>query len=146
MPSFDTFVQFLPNERRTDVARILKWGVTGSLTVGLDVFLFRTIYPQVGSVLLTNAIGFPITTSFNYVLHHNWSFKASRGHGAATPRYLVALGVNFAVNSLLVKVFLVAGATPTFAKLAAIPFQTPANFLLLNRWVFHSSESKAAHS
>lgn len=126
---------------RSDVGeqaqRFIKWAITGTLTLALDATLFRTIYPKVDSVLLANAISMPVTTMFNYLLHHKWSFDATRGHTAATPRYLAALLFGYGLNSTLVKLALLAGATPTFAKLLAVPVQAPLNFVILNRWVFH---------
>lgn len=131
------------HEFRTLAERFLKWGVTGTLTVGLDVLLFRGLYPMTHSVLVANAIGLPLTTTFNYLMHHRWSFEASRDHSAATPRFLVALLFNYLVNSSIVKVALLAGATPAIAKLVAVPIQAPLNFVILNRWVFHGGAARS---
>lgn len=126
-------------EQRLLVERFIKWGITGTLTVALDVLLFRSLYPMTHSVLLANSIGMPLSTSFNYLIHHHWSFQASRGHGAATPRFLVALLFGYLLNSTIVKIALESGATPAFAKLAAVPLQAPINFIILYRWVFHDA-------
>lgn len=123
--------------------RFLKWAITGTLTVTIDVLLFRALYPLTHSVFIANAISMPVTTSFNYLLHHRWSFRATRGHAAATPRFGAALVIGYLLNSALVTLALAAGASPTLAKLCAFPIQAPINFVILNRWVFHPSRGAA---
>ena len=120
--------------------RFVRWGITGTLTVGLDVILFRSIYPLTESVLFANAISTPVVTAFNYLMHHKWSFQATRGHQSATSRYLATLVAGYLINSALVSIALSLGASPALAKLAAVPVQAPINFLAFNLWVFHSRQ------
>ena len=127
------------------LARIARWGTIGLITAGLDVGLFTVLYGVVGSVLISNAIVMPVTTTFNYLSHHKWSFKSDAQHTTTTWRYAIALVIGYVLNSSLVYVALYwLGLSPSWSKVAAIIVQAPISFMLMNFWIFTRSNPVVA--
>lgn len=116
--------------------RVAKWASIGVLTVAADVAIFRLVYPLTNSVLVANAVSMGASTLFNYLAHHRWSFESNRDHRSAAWRFAAALLLGYIINSVVVKIALLAGATTALAKVLAVPIQAPINFVILNRWVF----------
>ena len=121
---------------------ILRWFLVGSVTVGIDWFIFVNLYPRVGSVALTNLVSGSFSTAFNYFAHHRWTFKTDQRHLQSGPRYAGLLFGGYLLNTILVKVFIVAGTGPGVAKLLAAAIQAPVSYLALKFFVFrHKKES-----
>lgn len=130
---------------REGLSRVARWGTIGLITAALDVGLFTALYAVVGSVLISNAVVMPITTTFNYLSHHKWSFRSDAQHTTSTIRYAVALVIGYVLNSSLVYVALYwIGLTPSLSKIAAIVVQAPISFLLMNFWIFTRSSPVVA--
>lgn len=115
---------------------MLRWFLVGGVTVGIDWFIFVSLYPRIGSVALTNLISGSFSTAFNYFAHHRWTFKSDQRHVQSGVRYAIALFFLFLVNTALVKGFIGVGVVPGVAKLAAAVIQAPVSYLVLKRMVF----------
>jgi putative flippase GtrA len=115
---------------------MLRWVLVGCVTVSIDWFIFVNLYPHIGTVALTNLISSSFATGFNYFAHHRWTFKSDQRHVQSGVRYGVALFGIYVLNTVLVKVFIVAGIAAGAAKLLAAAIQAPVNYFVSNRLVF----------
>lgn len=120
--------------------RVFRWVVTGTTTTLLDVAIFHVLFGAWDVLLAANAVSLSVSTTLNYLMHHAWSFRATRAHRGAAPRFLVSLGVYYVINSTLVAGFVALGVDATVAKVVSVPLQAPLNFWLFNRWVFHARD------
>ena len=119
---------------------ILRWFVVGSLTIGIDWIIFVNLYRHIHSVALTNLVSGSFSISFNYVAHHQWTFRNNHDHLQSGPRYIGLLFVGYLLNTFLVKAFLVAGVGPGIAKLLAAVIQAPVSFFGLKLFVFKTKD------
>jgi putative flippase GtrA len=115
---------------------MLRWLLVGSLTAGIDWFIFVTLYPRIGSVVLTNTISGIFAILFNYFAHRHWTFKNREHQSRTSVRYGIALFLSYLLNTILLKLFIVSGILPGTAKLMAIIFAAPVSYVLLNFLVF----------
>ena len=99
------------------------------------------VYPRVGSVALANLISGFISTAFNYFAHHRWTFKSDQRHMDSGARYLIGLLFGYALNTTLLKIFIVAGLFAGVAKLMASAIQAPVSYIILNFFVFKARKS-----
>ena len=110
--------------------------MVGSLTLAIDWIIFVNLYRHFHSVALTNLVSGSVSISFNYIAHHQWTFRNNHHHLQSGPRYLGFLFLTYLLNTILVKAFLVAGIGPGIAKLLAAIIQAPMSFFGLKLFVF----------
>lgn len=110
--------------------------MVGCATFLIDYTIFLSLYPHIGSVAITNFISGGVSTSFNYLAHHHWTFKSDAEHKSSTPRYVGAMVFAYLLNTVLTKIFLVLGASAALAKFLAAAIQAPATYYVLNVLVF----------
>jgi hypothetical protein len=75
-------------------------------------------------------------TSFNYFMHHRWTFKSKEQHARSTVRYLLTLLFWWFVGTTILKAVIVAGLDPRLAKFVPVVVVTPFNYFVLNYLVF----------
>jgi putative flippase GtrA len=119
---------------------MLRWFLVGTVTVGIDWFVFVNVYPRVGSVAVSNFISGSVATSFNYFAHHRWTFKSEQRHLESGSRYLLALLFGYVLNTALLKSFIVAGVVAALAKAMASAIQAPISYFVLNFFVFKKAK------
>ncbi len=119
---------------------MLRWFVVGCLTVAIDWAIFVNLYPRIGSVALTNLISASLSTAFNYLAHHRWTFKSEQRHVTSGTRYGIALFGMYVLNTFLVKGFILVGTAAGVAKLLAAVVQAPVSYSVLNFLVFRREE------
>jgi putative flippase GtrA len=115
---------------------MLRWLLVGSVTVGIDWLVFVNVYPKVKSVALANLISGFLSTSFNYIAHHHWTFWSKQRHLESGVRYVIALLFGYVLNTTLLKIFIVAGLLAGLSKALASGIQAPISYLILNFFVF----------
>lgn len=115
---------------------ILRWFFVGCLTVSIDWFIFKSLYPQIGSVILTNLVSWPCSTLFNYTAHRLWTFKSDQGYLKSGVRYGATLCGGYLLNTILVKISIILGISPGLSKVLAAAIQAPISFLVLKFFVF----------
>jgi putative flippase GtrA len=108
---------------------MLRWFLVGTVTVGIDWFVFVNVYPRVGSVAVSNFISGSVATSFNYFAHLE-----------SGSRYLLALLFGYVLNTALLKSFIVAGVVAALAKAMASAIQAPISYFVLNFFVFKKAK------
>jgi len=115
---------------------MLRWGLVGITTTGIDFFLFIFLYRQSNSVYMANLISATIATSINYLTHHRWTFKSGQKHSKSGVKYLLNLIFWWLVSSTIIKSMVVAGFDPRLAKLVPLVLIVPVNYFVLNHLVF----------
>ena len=128
-------IKFNPRFARQLDWNVLRWFVVGSLTLGIDWIIFVNLYRHFHSVALTNLVSGSFSIAFNYIAHHQWTFRNNH-HLQSGRRYIGLLFVGYLLNTILVKAFLVAGVGPGIAKLLAAVIQALVSFFGLKLFVF----------
>ena len=114
------------------LVKFLKFGVVGFTGVVVDfglTYLFRNIFKV--NQYLSNAIGFMVAASSNYILNRVWTFKSSNPkvmveYGEFLLISLIGLGINSLILWILVSKF---KWHFYFSKLIAIAITTVWNFI-----------------
>lgn len=120
--------------------KIARWFLVGVATFFIDFVIFLSLYPHIGSVAITNLISGGVSTFFNYLAHHRWTFKSDAEHKSSTPRYAGAMIFAYLLNTSLTKAFLILGAPVALAKFLATAIQAPATYFILNILVFKKTQ------
>ena len=130
----------LPPERRTVLAQLARFAVTGAFVTALGVAVYALValvfrwHPQLG-----NFLAYVVAVVTGYVMHSQWSF---RGHGgerthATKVRFAIVSVISYLLNSLWVWLLFTHLQLGRAAPIAPMLFVTPAVTFLLNReWVF----------
>ena len=115
---------------------MIRWGVIGVTTFAIDYLIFLILFDFNKSVFLSNLISVTIATSFNYYMHHKWTFKTNQHHAKSGVKYLLNLIFWWFVSTTTIKALVELGVDPRFAKIAPLVFIVPINFFVLNKIVF----------
>jgi len=130
----------LSPERRTMLAQLARFVVTGAFVTGLSLVVYAIValvlrwHPQLG-----NFLAYVVAVATGYVMHSQWSF---RGHGgdrthATRLRFVVVSIISYALNSFWVWLCLTRLNLGRASPMLPMAFVTPAVTFLLNRqWVF----------
>ena len=115
---------------------MIRWGAVGVTTFTIDYLLFLILFDFNESVFLSNLISVTIATSFNYYMHHKWTFRTNQHHAKSGVKYLLNLTFWWFTSTTIIKALVELGTDPKFAKLAPLLFIVPINYFVLNKIVF----------
>jgi putative flippase GtrA len=115
---------------------MLRWALVGITTTLIDYTIFIFSYRPINSVFAANLIAASLATTFNYVMHHRWTFKSGQHHAISGVKYFLNLIFWWLVSSSIIKTLVVIGVEVKVAKLAPLIFIVPINYFVLNRIVF----------
>lgn len=115
---------------------MLRWAIVGVTTFIIDYSIFVFLYGRIDSVFLSNFLAGVLATSFNYLMHHRWTFKSQENHSRSTIKYLLTLLFWWVVGTSILKVLIVSGLDPRLAKFIPVFIVTPFNYFVLNYLVF----------
>ena len=115
---------------------MLRWAIVGVSTFIIDYSIFIVLYGPVSSVFLANFIAGAVGTTYNYVMHHKWTFKSNEDHSRSGIKYLLTLVFWWFVGTSILKFLIVAGLDPRLAKFIPVLVVTPFNYFVLNFLVF----------
>jgi putative flippase GtrA len=115
---------------------MLRWALVGVSTFIIDYSIFITLYGPIESVFIANFVAAVFATSFNYFMHHKWTFKSEQDHKHSTVKYLLTLIFWWFVGTSLLKLLIVSGLDPRLAKFIPVLVVTPFNYFVLNYLVF----------
>jgi putative flippase GtrA len=83
------------------------------------------------------SIGFACGAAFSYLANHRWTFARRADHSSAAVRYLVMLGVGFALNAAVVWMLHDGlGLWYVAAQVASTAFGLFVNYAIASRWVY----------
>ena len=115
---------------------MLRWAAVGITTTAIDYILFITLFGPIDSVFIANLFAAVVSTSFNYLTHHRWTFKSGQQHSRSGVKYLMNLIFWWLISSSIIKTLVETGVDPRVAKLVPFVFIVPVNYFVLNKIVF----------
>ena len=121
---------------------MLRWAIVGTITFIIDYAIFISLYGPIDSVFVSNFIAAVFATSFNYFMHHRWTFKSEENHSRSTIKYILTLIFWWLVGTSLLKVLIVSGLDPRLAKFVPVIVVTPFNYFVLNYLVFKNASTR----
>ena len=130
----------LPPERRTMIAQLTRFIISGALVTALGVGVYALVAlllrwePQLG-----NFLAYVVAVATGYVMHSRWSFRdhgGERTHGTKL-KFLIVSVISYALNSFWVWLLFSHLQLGRAAPIVPMLFVTPVVTFLLNRqWVF----------
>jgi putative flippase GtrA len=130
----------LSPERRTVVAQLARFVISGALVTALGVAVYALVAlllrwnPQLG-----NFLAYVVAVATGYFMHSQWSFRGhggERDHGTKLRFAAVSL-ISYALNSFWVWLLYTRLDLGRAAPIVPMLFVTPAVTFVLNRqWVF----------
>lgn len=115
--------------------RLLRYGAVGLATFG-TYLLAGLALQQIGlPVAWLAPLAFTLAVGVNYALQKSWVFADRSRIASPLPRYLVMIGLGYAVNSLALMA-LAAHLPLLWAQTLAALLVTASNALLAFLWVF----------
>ena len=115
---------------------MIRWGSVGITTFVIDYVIFLALFDFSSSIFLANLISVTVATSFNYYIHHQWTFKSQQNHSLSGVKYLINLTFWWIISTSVIKTLVVFGIDPKLAKLAPLVLIVPINYFVLNKIVF----------
>ena len=115
---------------------MLRWAVVGITTFLIDYIIFLLLFGPISSVFVANFISGSVSTAFNYLTHHKWTFKSEEDHSRSGFKYLLTLIFWWFIGTSILKFLIVAGLDPWLAKFIPPLVVTPFNYFVLNYLVF----------
>jgi putative flippase GtrA len=115
---------------------MLRWAAVGITTTAMDYILFITLFGPIDSVFIANLFAAVVATSFNYLIHHRWTFKSNQQHSRSGIKYLMNLIFWWLISSSIIETLVEARVDPRVAKLVPFVFIVPINYFVLNKIVF----------
>ena len=130
----------LPPERRTVLAQLARFVVSGAFVTALGVGVYALValglrwHPQLG-----NFLAYAVAMATGYLMHSRWSFRDHGGEhtNATRVRFVIVSLVSYALNSFWVWLLYTQLDLGRAAPILPMLFVTPAVTFILNRqWVF----------
>jgi putative flippase GtrA len=130
----------LPPERRTVVAQLARFVISGAFVTALGVAVYALValvlrwHPQLG-----NFLAYVVAVATGYVMHSQWSFRDHGGERthATKLRFALVSVISYALNSLWVWLLFTEMQLGRAAPILPMLFVTPVVTFVLNRqWVF----------
>ena len=130
----------LPAERRTVIAQLARFVVSGALVTALGVGVYALVAivlrwePQLG-----NFLAYVVAVATGYAMHSRWSFRDHGGERTKGTqlRFVTVSVISYALNSFWVWLLFSHLQLGRAAPIVPMLFVTPAVTFVLNRqWVF----------
>jgi putative flippase GtrA len=127
-----------PEGKRSLLGSLVRFGVTGVLSVAVDVGTLTLLHSGLGVHLLVATLGaFGAGLIVNYSLNRNWTFQAQAEHRQTLRRYFMMVAFNFTSTLLIVLGLTHIGLYYLLSKLVAVALNAVINFLTSRFWVFN---------
>ena len=130
----------LPPERRTMIAQLARFIVSGAMVTALGVGVYAIVAlllrwePQLG-----NFLAYVVAVATGYLMHSRWSFRDHGGERTHTTkvRFVTVSIISYALNSFWVWLLFSYLELGRGAPIVPMLFVTPLVTFVLNRqWVF----------
>ena len=130
----------LPPERRTMVAQLARFVISGAIVTALGVGVYALVAialrwePQLG-----NFLAYVVAVATGYVMHSRWSFRDHGGERTHSTklRFVTVSVISYALNSFWVWLLFSYLDLGRGAPMVPMLFVTPLVTFVLNRqWVF----------
>lgn len=126
-----------------EVKRLIRFGIVGALaTVVYYALLWTMVEVFSVPVLVASSLSFIFVTIENYLLHYTWSFRSSKSHTQAFPRFLAMNVGGFGINWLVMFTgVVIADLNYLLVQAFAIFIVVAWNLALSYLWIFRESEA-----
>ena len=123
-------------QTRTEVFQLIRYGACGLFCTSVYVVTTHALHEHVQvSLSLAASISFILASAISYALQYSWTFRSSRKHFSAIPRYIVTLTCALAINYVIVA--LADRWLPSMQSLfVGIIFVIIWNYVASRMWVF----------
>jgi len=126
-----------PTGRRSLYGALVRFGITGLLSVAADVGVLSLLHSGFGIWLLWSTLAaYAAGLSVNYTLNRNWTFRARAGHRRTLFRYGTLVGINVVSTLAIVLGLTHLGLYYLLSKLTAVAINAGMNFFAGRYWVF----------
>jgi putative flippase GtrA len=77
---------------KINIGKIIRFMIVGTLTAIIYAGTLAAILSMhLINATASTAIAYIFAITFNYWMHHRWTFKCDRSHGASIPRYILSI-------------------------------------------------------
>lgn len=119
---------------------LLRFAVTGGLSVGVDVAVLAVLHGVLDvDLVLAASLGYLASLVVNYSLNHAWVFQSSGDHRRRLLKYGLLVVLNYVLTIGVVAGMVELGANYLVAKLVVVVINAVLNFTLFRAWVFSGS-------
>jgi putative flippase GtrA len=126
-----------PDGKRSLLGALIRFGITGVLSVAVDVGTLAGLKSGAGAPLPVATVGaFACGLVVNYTLNRNWTFQAQADHRRTMTRYAVMMGLNFGATLAIVLGLTHLGLYYLLSKAIAVGTIAIVNFTAGRHWVF----------
>lgn len=123
--------------RRGLIAALLRFGVTGFLSIGLDVVVLFELHSVAKvDLVLATTVAYASSLAVNYSLNHSWVFQADGQAHRRLLRYGFLVVVNYALVIGFVSGLTALGLYYLIGRLIAVAVNALINFTAFRYWVF----------
>jgi putative flippase GtrA len=123
-------------------AQFFRFLLVGGFATGLQyLILIILVQTNWASVVAASSIGFATSAIFNYALNRSLTFRSSRAHAQALPRFLIVATTGLLLNGgMLWILHEEAGLYYLWAQILVTGGTLVWNFALNRTWTFSSAE------
>jgi putative flippase GtrA len=126
-----------PEGKRSLLGSLVRFGITGALSVGADVGTLTLLHSGFDVRLLWSTVAaFAAGLVVNYSLNRNWTFQSEAEHRHTMARYAVMVGFNFGSTLAIVLGLTHLGLFYLLSKAVAVAINAVINFTASRYWVF----------
>lgn len=120
-------------QRDLKAASVLRFLASGALNtlVGLGIIAIGLALGLEANA--ANFVGYSVAFALAYLVQRGWVYSGRRGHPV---RFMMAAGLSYAANLIVLNALLFTGALPILAQLGGMVTYTMSSLLLSSLWVF----------
>jgi putative flippase GtrA len=126
------------------IRRLTTFGLVGLIGTGAHYLALVLLVEMAGMYPVTaTSVGFVIGALVNYVLNHRYTFRSSKAHLDAGPKFFLIAIATGILNSLLVYAGVsLMGANYLLVQIGATLMVFLANFALNSLWTFQEAHAR----
>jgi putative flippase GtrA len=134
----------LAHHIKTRLRRLIAFGLVGLIGTGAHYLALVLLVEMAGMYPVTaTSVGFVIGALVNYLLNHRYTFRSSKAHLDAGPKFFLIAIATGILNSLLVYAGVsLMGANYLLVQIGATLMVFLANFALNSLWTFQEAHAR----
>jgi putative flippase GtrA len=132
-----------------EVRKFVSYAIAGFASTGAHYLtMIALVWHWGGHEIIASCIGFAVGACVKYPLNYWWNFRSRQPHLVALPRFVAGLAIGFALNAIVLAVFL-----QMFDKLHYMVSQVLttgvvlfANYAIARLWIFRAAQERPEDS
>ena len=117
-----------------------RWLIVGLSTKMLDFSVFNLVYLINKNILWANALSAILSGSYNYTMHHVYTYSGRANLSQSIGRYLILISAFFLLDLAVITCLVSFGMIAAIAKSISMILLAVASVLILNSWVFKNTK------